>query len=95
MIGAPIKQLHLMGTTANTSASDFSLNAIPTGNYYVQIFWDQDFEESRITVPGNLYSLVGRIVLDKNKSIDLELFEEVPKRSLVDNQIRQICRNRK
>lgn len=68
------------------TTTDWSLDAIPEGTYYLQILWDQDRTESRIDAPGNIYSLVKKI--DVNESIDLEisLSEAIVQRTLTEHK---------
>ena len=38
------------------STASWNLDNIPDGTYYIQVLWDQDTEESRISAPGNIFS---------------------------------------
>ena len=42
-----------------------ALDALPKGEYVVQVLWDQDTEESRINAPTNIYSEKQIINLNK------------------------------
>lgn len=66
---------------------DISLGKIPNGKYNIQVMWDQDFEESRINAPGNLYSDVFEVELTENKSIDLPLSNIIEPRKLADHEL--------
>jgi hypothetical protein len=56
-----------------TKSVDVSLEKLPTGNYTIQVLWDQDMEESRINAPGNLYSESLNIDLEENQQLEFEL----------------------
>ena len=64
-----------------------TIDKIPSGKYYVQVLWDQNFEESRINAPGNLYSEVIEIELNENKTLDLPLTKIIEPRKLVGHKL--------
>ncbi|MEN8116567.1 MAG: alpha/beta hydrolase-fold protein [Bacteroidota bacterium] len=66
---------------------DVTLDNIPNGEYYVQVLWDQDFEESRINAPGNLYSNVLQIELNGNHSLELSLTKIIEQRKLAEHKL--------
>jgi len=70
------KVLILKNSDDWTKTSDWSLNHVPNGTYYVQLLWDQDTAESRIDAPGNIYSEKQKIVVDKSMPINL-LFDKI------------------
>ena len=53
--------------------ADWSLKAVPEGEYRVQVLWDQDLAESGINAPGNLYSTVTSVMIDKDTDLNLVL----------------------
>ncbi len=71
------------------STADWTLDAVPEGEYNLQILWDQDVQESRISAPGNLYSEKQRLVLDKSTEFDLVLSQAIAARK-VDSH--DLCR---
>ncbi len=75
----------LNGLTEFIKTSDMKLSDMDPGTYYVQVLWDQDMEESRINVPGNLVSEVMEVDLHKEVRIDLPVTKVIPPRELVDN----------
>jgi len=60
-----------------TSSTEWTLDKIPEGKYYVQILWDQDTKESTINVAGNLYGEKMEVTLDTSQSIDFKLDQEI------------------
>lgn len=69
------------------STAKWSLMEVPNGTYYVQILWDQDTEESRITAPGNLYTEKQKVVLDQPKTLKLTIDQRIAERQLVDHPL--------
>lgn len=69
---------------------EITLKNIPNGKYYVQVLWDQDFAESRINAPGNLYSKALEIELNANKSIELPLSEIIQARQISGDPLLKI-----
>ena len=57
--------------------SEWSLENIPAGKYFVQILWDQDKNESRINAQGNLYTKKEGINLDRSTEIDFTLNQKI------------------
>ena len=66
---------------------DISLNNIPDGKYYVQVLWDQDFKESRINAPGNLYSEALEVELKGSKNIELPLTGIIEERKMAEHEL--------
>ncbi len=69
-----------------TKSIDVSLNSLPKGKYRIQVLWDQDFAESRINAPGNLYSKAIDIDLNEDKTVELPLTEIIAPRKLAENK---------
>jgi len=94
----PIYAKNMTGMKVNSAneISDFTtwasttketMNSIADGAYYVQVLWDQDTSESRINVPGNLYSDVQRITVEGDFNLDFTINNLIPKRSLVEHEL--------
>ncbi|MFC2128641.1 alpha/beta hydrolase-fold protein [Bacteroidota bacterium] len=62
-----------------------TFNNIPTGTYYIQLLWDQDFEGFGINAPGNLFSLKQEIDLSASQTINLELSEIIQPFKLLEH----------
>ncbi|SOE24164.1 Putative esterase [Spirosomataceae bacterium TFI 002] len=84
------------GTEINSDAQTpwqstevFGLNDIPKGKYYLQVLYAQSKDESRIDVPGDLYSKPVLIDLTKNANLDVQLTEKVANRSLIEHKLVQ------
>lgn len=71
--------------TEFVQSSDVHLSDMDPGTYFVQLLWDQDAEESRINVPGNLVSEIKEVDLHKEVRIDLPITKVIPERELVDH----------
>jgi len=65
-----------------THTSDWTLDQIPEGKYYIQILWDQDKSESRINVAGNIYGEKVELMMDKKLDLDFKLNKEIEPTSL-------------
>lgn len=70
--------------------SDWSMDAVPEGEYNVQILWDQDKSESRIDAPGNLYSLNQKIKIDESTDLELELSEVIGPRKVESHELARV-----
>lgn len=68
------------------TTTDWSLDAIPEGTYYLQMLWDQDRDESRIDAPGNIYSLVKKIEVNKSTKLEISLSETIGPRTITDHK---------
>jgi len=67
---------------------NWSLKEVPKGTtYYVQLLWDQDTEESRVTAPGNLYTEKQKVVLNEPVKLTLTLDQKIAERQLVDHPL--------
>ncbi|HSO86010.1 MAG TPA: alpha/beta hydrolase-fold protein [Draconibacterium sp.] len=75
------------GKTELNKSVDLSLDNLPNGKYNVQILWDQDFNESGINAPGNLYSETITIDLTENKVIDLPLTKMIQPTKLAEHKL--------
>jgi S-formylglutathione hydrolase FrmB len=67
--------------------TNHDLSSIPKNKYYIQVLWDQDFKESRINAPGNLFTTPEQIDLNKDLTIELELSEVIPERQLIEHEL--------
>lgn len=73
----PDETLTIKNEESWMSTADWTLDEVPAGEYYVQIVWDQDFEESRIGAPGNLYSETQKINVNQATNLELELSQSI------------------
>jgi hypothetical protein len=65
----------------------WNLNNIPEGEYYIQVLWDQDKEESNPNAAGNLYSEKQKVSLTKSTKLSFELSNKIAPRQLVANDL--------
>ena len=79
--------LNVSGLSGWTKTPDWSLNAVPSGTYFVQLLWDQDDTESRIEAPGNLISKVVKIDVNGPLTLQLDLTEVIPARTLIEHPL--------
>ncbi len=70
-----------------TSTAEWSLDAVPEGDYYVQVLWDQDQSESRIDAPGNLYTGKQKVRIDKDVTLKLKMDQAIEERELIQNDL--------
>ena len=69
------------------SSRDISLSEIPNGKYYIQVVWDQDFKESRINAPGNLYSTSQQIEVKGDAKIEIAIDKIIPPRKIAEHKL--------
>lgn len=69
------------------STSDWNLNEIPEGEYYVQVLWDQDNKESRINAPGNIYSKKQKINVSQNIDMTLTFDQIIGARKVMNHNL--------
>jgi S-formylglutathione hydrolase FrmB len=84
----PENILKLDGNENWTKTVDWSLNKIPEGEYFMQVVWDQDFKESRIDAPGNLYSTKQK--LDKLNNIEIIFDNKIPEREINNHPLAKV-----
>ena len=65
----------------------WDLSEIPDGEYYVQILWDQDKEESRHDAPGNLYSEKQKVSITNNTEVEFVLSKVIEPRTIVKHEL--------
>ena len=78
----PEKPLSINGETGWIGTPEWTLNNVPAGDYYVQLLWDQNSEESRINEPGNLYTEKGKIIVDHSQKLSFWLSQEIETRKI-------------
>jgi len=72
------------------TTSDWNLDNIPAGTYYLQVLWDQDTEESRISAPGNIYSEKMKVELTDDQKVDVVLSEVIGPRSIKESEMAEV-----
>ena len=70
-----------------TKTTSWSLSNVPVGEYNIQILWDQDTTESRITAPGNLFSYKMRISMAEATAVDITIDQVIAERELVESDL--------
>jgi S-formylglutathione hydrolase FrmB len=70
-----------------TKTSTWSPDDMATGDYYVQVLWDQDNKESRINAPGNLYSEKKMVSLSGDEELELILSKKIDPVEIVDHPL--------
>lgn len=70
-----------------TTTTDWTLKNVPEGEYNVQILWDQDTTESRITAPGNLYSVKEQISVSDPTRINITIDQVIAERKLAESDL--------
>lgn len=65
------------------TTAEWNLQNIPAGSYVIQVLWDHDSLESRINVPGNLYSKPQVITIHPSTTVRAELTEQIPAREII------------
>lgn len=72
------------------STTDWTLDEVPAGEYYVQIVWDQDLKESRINAPGNLFSEKQKITVNQPIKIELLLSQSIEPRKVKNHDLARV-----
>ncbi len=70
-----------------SSSVNWTLQDAPDGEYYMQVLWDQDKQESRINVPGNVYSDKQLVNFSQGVSAQITLSNIIPPRSLEEHPL--------
>lgn len=83
----PAKGFEIRNGSEWLGTADWNLDAIPKGEYKLQVLWDQDTAESRIDAPGNLYSDSVMVTLDGPFEIDLTLDRKIGPRSILEHPL--------
>lgn len=78
----PEKPLIINGETGWIGTPEWTLNDVPAGDYYVQLLWDQNSEESRINEPGNIYTEKGKIIVDHSQKLSFSLSQKIESRKI-------------
>ncbi|MEM1003236.1 MAG: alpha/beta hydrolase-fold protein [Bacteroidota bacterium] len=68
-------------------SGSWSLTEVPKGEYNVQVLWDQDFKESRIDAPGNLFSEVKKINIKSDTEISFVINQFIAKRRVTTHEL--------
>ncbi len=67
------------------STADWMPDDIPEGTYNIQVLWHQQFEESRIVAPGNIYSRRELVRIEGDVHLDLVLDQIIPPRQVMEH----------
>jgi len=82
------EDLVVTGKDEWVKTGDWNLTDVPEGEYYVQAVWRQSGDkESRINVPGNLYSDPVKVEVNGNNEISLVLSNLIPERKLAEHEL--------
>ena len=68
------------------STTNWTLDKVPEGTYYMQMVWDHDKEESRIDAPGIIHSKVEKVEVNEAREIDITLTETIGPREIVEHK---------
>jgi S-formylglutathione hydrolase FrmB len=66
---------------------NWTFTDVPEGEYYLQILWDQDTEESGVNAPGNLCTRKEKIVMNESLEVDLSLEQIIPASKVRENEL--------
>ena len=67
--------------------SEWNLDEVPSGEYAVQVLWDQSTEESGINAPGNLFSSKQMVILDQQVGLEITMDQKAEADSVVDHPL--------
>lgn len=77
------RTLKITDGTGWIGTPEWTLNNVPALEYFVQLVWDQNSDESRIDEPGNIYSDKKRINVNRSQEISIT-FNQIIERRIVD-----------
>ncbi len=83
----PTEALNIADSEGWQKLHDWGFEAIPAGQYYIQILWDQDQSESRTDAPGNIYSQKKKVDLSEDQRIKLSLKNIIPARDHAEHEL--------
>jgi enterochelin esterase-like enzyme len=81
----PNSSLNISSSFGLMSTAAWTFDRVPEDNYYIQIVWDHDKEESRIDAPGNVFSRVEKIEVNQDLQVDLTLSEIIGPRKIIEH----------
>jgi hypothetical protein len=81
------KGFTISGSEGWIGTAGWTLEDVPEGTYRLQVLWDQDVAESGINAPGNLYSSVTSIEMDKPMDLPIELDHRIGERRVVEHPL--------
>ncbi|MBN4071288.1 hypothetical protein JYT72_02140 [Crocinitomix catalasitica] len=74
-----------------TATENWTFENVPEGTYYIQATWDQDLWQSGVYNEGTSYSeQTSTVIVDKNKSVSIELDEIIQGGPIVHKLVREI-----
>jgi S-formylglutathione hydrolase FrmB len=68
----------------------WTLDKVPEGEYYVQILWDQDTNESRIDAQGNIYSKKQKLVINGSMEFKFLLDQKIPSLKVDEHSLSRV-----
>lgn len=83
----PKKTLKITGDAGWIGTPDWTLKNVPAGEYFIQIVWDQNVDESTIDEPGNLYSEKKRITVNKPQNLSFILNQKIKSRMIDEHPL--------
>ena len=84
------KSLKIKNDDSWISTSDWNLDEIPEGEYYVQILWDQDLKESNINAPGNFYSKKKKVRVNQSINMEMTLSQTIEARKVTNHELSKV-----
>lgn len=81
------KVIRINGSEGWNGTSDWTLENVPSGEYFVQVLWDQDNTGYRINAPGNLYSEKQKIDLNKSTKINITVNKIITTRKIEEHEL--------
>jgi enterochelin esterase-like enzyme len=80
-------ELKVSGADQLIRTANWTLENVPEGEYYLQVLWDQDQEESSIDAPGNLFAEKQRVLINRAVVMSATLTQVIGPREVVKHEL--------
>lgn len=81
------KVIEIKNSEGWTKTSNWTFENVPKGEYYIQVLWDQNTEESNINTPGNIYSEKQKIEVNGSTLINVSLNKSIAKSEVTQHEL--------
>lgn len=70
-----------------TQSTEWSLDNIPEGEYYVQCVWYQNTDIANVNAPGNYFGEKQKVSVSDQLAINMTIDQVIPERTIVENEL--------
>ncbi len=83
----PNKGFEISNPEGWIKTSEWTFKNVPEGEYYLQVLWDQNVDESNINAHGNIYSEKQKVTVNQSTLAQVSLSKNIEKRELVQHEL--------